>query len=92
MIETELDRLLKAAKADKELKSELLKTKQSDNPVEDFCKLCKSRGYDVTMGELFAVGQNSTDAMLRSVNGGGVYGLDGWDDVYEQFFQTLEWT
>ena len=88
MIELELDRLLKAAKSDSTLKSELLAARQSDNPVEDFCSLCQKKGYDITIGELFAVGQDANDAKLRSVNGGGVNGIDGWDDAYEQFFLT----
>lgn len=92
MIELELDRLLKAAKSDSTLKAELLSTRQSDNPVEDFCSLCQKKGYDITIGELFAVGQDANDAKLRSVNGGGVNGIDGWDDAYEQFFLTLLWT
>ncbi len=92
MIEMELDKLLQAAKTDKKLKMELLETRQSGNPVEAFCKVCQSKGYDITIGELFAVGQSSNDARLRSVNGGGVNGIDGWDDAYEQFFMTLEWT
>lgn len=92
MIELELDRLLQAAKSDSTLRSELLATRQSDNPVEDFCTLCQQKGYDITIGELFAVGQDANDAKLRSVNGGGVNGIDGWDDAYEQFFLTLLWT
>lgn len=92
MIELELDRLLKSAKVDSTLKSELLATRQSNNPVDDFCLLCQQKGYDITIGELFAVGQTSNDAKLRSVNGGGVNGIDGWDDAYEQFFLTLLWT
>lgn len=92
MIELELDRLLKAAKSDNTLKSELLAARQSENPVEDFCSLCQKKGYDITIGELFAVGQDANDAKLRSVNGGGVNGIDGWDDAYEQFFLTLLWT
>lgn len=92
MIELELDRLLKSAKSDPELKEELLATRQSDNPVEDFCLLCQQKGYKITIGELFAVGQDANDAKLRSVNGGGVNGIDGWDDAYEQFFLTLLWT
>lgn len=92
MIELELDRLLKDAKADAQLKAELMKTKESENPVEDFCNFCQSEGYNITIGELFAVGQDSNDAKLRSVNGGGVNGIDGWDDAYEQFFLTLLWT
>lgn len=92
MIELELDRLLKASKTNPQLKKELLSTRQSDNPVEDFCALCQNKGYDITIGELFAVGQDANDAKLRSVNGGGVNGIDGWDDAYEQFFLTLLWT
>lgn len=92
MIELELDKLLKDARADAQLKAELMKTRESENPVEDFCNLCQSKGYDITIGELFAVGQDSNDAKLRSVNGGGVNGIDGWDDAYEQFFLTLLWT
>ena len=91
-IEQELDRLLKDAKANQELKSQLIATKHSDNPVEDFCNLCQKYGYDIKIGELFAVGQDANDAKLRSVNGGGVNAIDGWDDAYEQFFLTLEWT
>lgn len=92
MIEFELDRLLKAVKNDPQLKKELLSTRQSENPVEDFCNLCQNKGYNISIGELFAVGQNANDAKLRSVNGGGVNGIDGWDDAYEQFFLTLLWT
>lgn len=92
MIELELQRLLQKAKIDKELKLRLISSKNSEDPVADFCKLCQSEGYNVTVGELMAVGQNSNDAKLRSVNGGGVDGIDGWDDAYEQFFLSLEWT
>ncbi len=91
-IETELERLLKAAKADDALKNELLATRGRDNPVENFCALCRNRGYHITAGELLATGMENNDAKLRSVNGGGVNGIDGWDDIYEQFFLTLIWT
>lgn len=92
MIEMELERLLKDAKQDSEFKAALLKTRESDEPVETFCALCRSRGYDITAGELFTVGMTNSDAKLRSVNGGGVNPIDGWDDAYEQFFSALIWT
>lgn len=92
MIEQELERLLHDAKHNSKLKQLLLRTKSTENPVEDFCALCQQNGYNITIGELFAVGQTANDAKLRSVNGGGVNGIDGWDDAYEQFFLTLEWT
>ena len=92
MIELELNRLLSDAKADGALKSALLKTRESENPVEDFCAFCQSKGYKITAGELFTVGMTASDAKLRSVNGGGVNAIDGWDDAYEQFFAELIWT
>lgn len=91
-IEAELERLLMAAKSDSQLKAELMSTKNTDNPVDDFCTLCRSKGYEITAGELLAAGMENNDSKLRSVNGGGVNGIDGWDDIYEQFFLTLEWT
>ena len=92
MIEYELNRLLQNAKADQNLKAALLQTRTSDNPVEDFCVLAQSKGYDIQTGELFALGLTENDAKLRSVNGGGVGAIDGWDDAYEQFFTSLVWT
>ena len=90
MVEFELERLLNDAKNDENLKSELIKTKSSENPIEDFCNLCQSKGYSVTIGELLAAGQDSNDAKLRSVNGGGVDAFDSWTDFYELFFSSLE--
>ena len=91
MIQHELDRLLKDAKNDNNLKAKLIVTKSAEDPGAEFCSLCQSLGYDVSIGELFACGQDMNDSKLRSVNGGGVNGIDGWDDTYEQFFLTLEW-
>lgn len=92
MIEQELERLLQDAKSDEKLKAELLSTRKSDDPVEDFCALARDKGYGINAGELMALGQNENDAKLRSVNGGGVDPIEGWDDAYEQFFMTLIWT
>ena len=91
MIQQELDRLLSNAQKDADLKAKLIATKTAEDPVSQFCSLCQSLGYNVTIGELFACGQDMNDSKLRSVNGGGVNGIDGWDDTYEQFFLTLEW-
>ncbi len=92
MTERELERLLSAARRDKALKEALIKTRQSSEPVEEFCLLCQKLGYNITAGELFAAGLEANDAKLRSVNGGGVGSIDGWDDAYEQFFSSLIWT
>ncbi len=91
MIQQELDKLLSDARKNEELRRKLIATKNSEDPVAEFCFFCQSLGYDVQIGELFACGQDMNDSKLRSVNGGGVNGIDGWDDTYEQFFLTLEW-
>ena len=92
MIENELERLLQDASADLELNTELLKTRESEEPVEDFCALAREKGYEIYAGELFSLGLTENDAKLRSVNGGGVNPIEGWDDAYEQFFTSLIWT
>ncbi|QCT06825.1 hypothetical protein [Ruminococcus bovis] len=92
MTERELERLLFDAKRDESLKAALLKTRETDNPVEDFCELALSLGYKINAGELMALGLNENDAKLRSVNGGGVNAIEGWDDAYEQFFSSLIWS
>ena len=92
MIETELNRLLENVKRDPALKEALLKTRETDDPVEDFCALAQKMGYDIQTGALFALGLTENDAKLRSVNGGGVNPIEGWDDAYEQFFTELIWT
>lgn len=92
MTAQELNKLLQEAKASPALKEALLNTRSAADPVEEFCALAQQRGYHITPGELFALGLTENDAKLRSVNGGGVSAIDGWDDAYEQFMTTLLWT
>ena len=51
MVEQELERLLRAARADSDLKAELITTRYSYDPVEDFCALCD--GWDDMYGQFF---------------------------------------
>ena len=57
MIETELNRLLENAKRDPALKEALLKTRETDDPVEDFCALAQSvnavAGWDDAYEQFF---------------------------------------
>ena len=92
MLQQELDRLLRDAKSNPSLKEALLATRGDREPVASFCAFCRSKGYQITAGELFTIGLTENDAKLRSVNGGGVNAIDGWDDAYEQFFTQLIWT
>ena len=85
-----LNRLLMAALHDDSIKAALIATKSAADPSAAFCECATSLGYPVTVGELFTMGEEFNAAMLRSVNGGGVEGPDGWDDAYGMFFAALE--
>lgn len=88
--EEKLGLLLENARKDEALKKTLLNTRTSNDPMKCFCDTCQSLGYDISIGELFAMGQDMNDSKMRSVNGGGVFAIDGWDDAYEMFFASLE--
>jgi hypothetical protein len=85
-----LNKLLIAALHDDNIRNMLLTTKSERDPGAAFCECASRLGYSVTLGELFCMGQEFNDTMLRSVNGGGVEGPNGWDDAYEMFFAALE--
>lgn len=89
-MEEELMKLQERAIKDPELKSSLLKTRTADDPVRAFCDKCQELGYNITVYELLTMGQSFCEAMLRSVNGGGVEAPDEWDDFYEMFFDALK--
>ncbi|MCH5201655.1 MAG: hypothetical protein J1F17_00480 [Oscillospiraceae bacterium] len=88
-MEEKLRLLLEKARHDENLKQTLLDTRKSSDPMKCFCDTCQSLGYEIYLGELFAFGQDMNDSKLRSVNGGGVSAIDGWDDAYEMFFASL---
>ncbi len=91
MTEKELNRLLEDAKKDMDLKKQLIETKNTDDPMREFCTLCQQLGYNITVGDLFALGKDMNDSKMRSVNGGGAFEIEGWDDAYDNFFLQLEW-
>ena len=85
-----LNNLLVAALHDESIKSALLATRNAADPSAAFCECATSLGYPVPVGELFTMGEEFNAAMLRSVNGGGVAGPEGWDDAYEMCLSALE--
>lgn len=90
MIQQELKRLLNDAEKDENLRAKILKTKNSDDPMKDFCGVCQSFGYEIYLGELFAYGQDMNDSKLRATNGGGSFAIEGWDDAMENIYDELE--
>lgn len=89
-IHNELERLMISAKQDKNLREKLISAGKADDPMKSFCDTCLSNGYEIYLGELFAYGQDMNDSKLRSVNGGGVNAIDGWDDMFGMIIKELE--
>lgn len=89
MIEQQLQKLISNAQKDENLKSKILETRNSNDPMKSFCEVCQSFGYEIYPGELFAYGQDMNDSKLRATNGGGNFAIEGWDDVLEDIFQQL---
>ncbi len=89
MIEQQLQKLISNAQKDENLKAELLKTRNSTDPMKSFCEVCQKYGYEIYLGELFSFGQDMNDSKLRATNGGGSFAIEGWDDVLEDIFQQL---
>lgn len=87
----ELEQLKQYLKTDPEMKARFIASRDDADPVASFCALAKECGFDLSPGELFAIGEEYTSNLLKSVNGGATYPFEGWDDWYEDFFASLIW-
>lgn len=85
-----LFQLLEKAKQNETLRQMLLDTRNAKDPVLAFCELATEQGFAITVGELFAEGEEYFSNLLKSCNGGATYPREGWDDSYEMFFASLE--
>lgn len=88
---TILDELERKALHDEVLKRKLLATKNEDEPISAFCRVCREYGYELYEMELICAGEEFHAAMKRSTNGGGENSpmLAGEDDFYELFLANL---
>ncbi|MFL8675306.1 hypothetical protein [Clostridioides sp. GD02404] len=84
-----LIRILEEVRKDEKFKIELIKTREQRDVMDSFCKVVTSRGYNITVGELFSIGEEYTSNLLKSVNGGAAYPIEDWSDWYEDFFIML---
>lgn len=82
--------ILFLAKKDNDFKEALINTEGAEDPINSFCSICCKMEISITPGEIFAIGQEMNAEKLRSVNGGGVNSIDGWDDAYENFLCSLK--
>ena len=65
-----LERLTVLAKRDQRLRQSLLATAEAEEPLMEFCRLAQKAGVDLSVGELFAIGEEYCDNQCKSTNGG----------------------
>ena len=84
-----LDKLLKLALENSDLKAKLLATRNSKDPLDEFCRIASENGCPITVGEIFTLNQTLCDNLLKSTNGGATYPIEDWADAYEMFMAAL---
>ena len=86
-----LEKLRLMARADEVLRQELLATRESPEPLENFCRISTQAGCPLSPMELIVFGEESYASMRRSTNGGGENSplLEWEDDYYELFLAEL---
>ena len=86
-----LDGLLEKARRDPELKDKLLDTRNSKNPVSDFCDIASKNGFFMSVMDIVNHGEEFYAEIKRSTNGGGENSpdLDYQNDEYSIFMMRL---
>ena len=87
-----LDELQNRAIRDGELKKRFLETRNSEDDLGEFCRVCRDLGYELYPMDIIQAGDEFYATMKRSTNGGGENSpvLEGEDDLYGMFFASLE--
>ena len=87
-----LDELQNRAIHDEELKRRFLETRNSEDDLGEFCRVCRDLGYELYPMDIIQAGDELYATMKRSTNGGGENSpvLEGEDDLYGMFFASLE--
>ena len=91
MITEMLDKLLDMATQDKTLKDRLLATRESVNPIAEFCKIATEVGLPMTVMDIVNQGEEFYAEIKRSTNGGGENSpdLEFQNDEYSIFMMRL---
>lgn len=86
-----LDQLQHKAWKDESLRKKLLATREEEDSLSVFCKICQDMGYPIYEMDVICAGEEFHAAMKRSTNGGGENSpkIDGEDDFYELFLAGL---
>ncbi len=90
-ITDKLDSLLELATADDILRKKLLDTRNSENPLADFCAIASESGFPMPVMDIVNQGEEFYAEIKRSTNGGGENSpdLDFQNDEYSIFMMRL---
>lgn len=87
-----LQQVQNKALKDEILRGKILATEHTEDPLDEFCKVCQLEGYEIYPMDVIIAGEESYAAMKRSTNGGGENApmLEGEDDFYELILAALK--
>lgn len=86
-----LDQVQNRAGQDSDFRKKLLLTVQTEDPLGNFCGVCRRYGYEIYPMEVIQAGEELYAAMKRSTNGGGENSpvLAGQNDLFEMLMASL---
>ncbi len=85
-----LEQLTALCKADPFLTKSLIDTEKTADPLYNFCTIAQQNGVDLSLGELFALGEEYCDNQCKSTNGGNPSPYYSFNDTYENFIESLK--
>ena len=90
-ITDKLEGLIEKAKGDAALRDRLLATRNSSNPVSEFCDIATECGFPMSVMDMINQGEEFYAEIKRSTNGGGENSpdLDFQNDEYSIFMMRL---
>ena len=90
-ITEKLDGLLAKAASDHVLRDRLLDTRNSENPLWEFCTIASESGFPMTVMDMINQGEEFYAEIKISTNGGGENSpdLDFQNDEYSIFMMRL---
>ncbi len=86
-----ITKLTIAARNNAEIKEKMLKTREAEDPAAEFCKTATELGFPLSLGDLLSLEDSTRGNLLKSCNGGADGPMDGWGDVYEEFFAAIKY-
>ncbi len=86
-----LEKLTALCKKETDFKNRLIETANTDDPIYNFCIIAQGAGIDLSLGEMFALGEEYCDNQCKSTNGGNPSPYYSFNDTYENFIESLKY-